>query len=605
MNMRALGKTKPPGKSVLPPVRSNLLLQRRATDREPLAAIPPIVHDVLNSPGQPLDPDTRAFMEPRFGHDFRSVRVHTDAKAAESARAVHARAYTVGHNVVFGENKYVPTAHAGHELLAHELTHVIQVEAATSNPKWPSTPVEILEREAHQVASAFRFGAAIPSVSGVARHPFVPLRQPDDSGKPTFGNLPQDVPDPIGVRKRVVLVEEGGVWYEMKPNGQKFRAQGSYDFVVQRGKISAVKGSRVMSALNPGHTEAAAGGRVEYAGQVKFGSSKTGRGTVVEWSNASGHYTPVGERKFAEAAGLPMDKFKPLTGETPPMGPQLPAYQLKAGEILEPRGRGGDVKKLGAPKQPVPQKTVITGEITVPESGPVTPSGGTPKPQSPIESPFPGSGMPEPVPEPKPSIGARVKGAFSPKNIRAGLRAAVSAENIASMIPDVVLGAADRVAAREASRAIGIKFTKEGFAKGVAAGVTGWSKEEVRLNLKNRVTPYRVERMGDPAGFLTLSYILQLAEANENQAVDFGYQFSSSKTLEWKKDMIAKGLEVLAKSNYYVGRDPEVLFESDFIDRLAWALHPITDRIVEERIQKAEERKKAELLRKMKRQMGW
>src|SRR5712692_5063517 len=56
--------------------------------------VPPIVYEVLRSPGQPLDPATRAFMEPRFGHDFSRVRVHTDARAATSARALGAEAYT-------------------------------------------------------------------------------------------------------------------------------------------------------------------------------------------------------------------------------------------------------------------------------------------------------------------------------------------------------------------------------------------------------------------------------------------------------------------------------------------------------------------------------
>src|SRR5947208_3086926 len=69
---------------------------------------PPIVHEVLRSPGQPLDPGTRALMEPRFGHDFSQVQVHTDGKAAESARAVNARAYTVGENVVFGAGQFMP-----------------------------------------------------------------------------------------------------------------------------------------------------------------------------------------------------------------------------------------------------------------------------------------------------------------------------------------------------------------------------------------------------------------------------------------------------------------------------------------------------------------
>src|SRR5690242_3226377 len=61
-------------------------LQRAAVNTAPAQSVPPIVSDVLNSPGQPLDAGTRAFMEPRFGHDFSGVRVHTDARAAESAR---------------------------------------------------------------------------------------------------------------------------------------------------------------------------------------------------------------------------------------------------------------------------------------------------------------------------------------------------------------------------------------------------------------------------------------------------------------------------------------------------------------------------------------
>ncbi len=90
------------------------------------ATASPVVHDVLRGPGQPLDAKTRAFMEPRFGHDFSRVRVHADAKAAESARAVQAQAYTVGRNVVFGAGQYAPGTDAGRRLLAHELTHVVQ-----------------------------------------------------------------------------------------------------------------------------------------------------------------------------------------------------------------------------------------------------------------------------------------------------------------------------------------------------------------------------------------------------------------------------------------------------------------------------------------------
>jgi hypothetical protein len=91
---------------------------------------PPIVHEVLRSPGQPLDAGTRAFIEPRFGHDFSKVRVHTDDRAAESARAVGARAYTAGSAVVFGAGEFTPKSEAGQRLLGHELAHVVQQEAS-------------------------------------------------------------------------------------------------------------------------------------------------------------------------------------------------------------------------------------------------------------------------------------------------------------------------------------------------------------------------------------------------------------------------------------------------------------------------------------------
>ncbi len=92
-----------------------------------------IVQGVLNSPGRPLSAATRAFMEPRFGHDFSRVRVHDDEQAAKSAQAVNALAYTVGQDVVFGPGQYAPHTHNGQRLIAHELTHTIQQTANGSN----------------------------------------------------------------------------------------------------------------------------------------------------------------------------------------------------------------------------------------------------------------------------------------------------------------------------------------------------------------------------------------------------------------------------------------------------------------------------------------
>jgi len=113
---------------------------------------PPIVHQVLSSPGRLLDGATRSFMEPRFGHDFSGVRIHTDARAAESARSVNALAYTVGNDIVFGAGQYAPANPEGQKLLAHELTHVVQQGAVPlaskqENPPPPSQGGPVLQRQ--------------------------------------------------------------------------------------------------------------------------------------------------------------------------------------------------------------------------------------------------------------------------------------------------------------------------------------------------------------------------------------------------------------------------------------------------------------------------
>ena len=132
-------------------------LQRKTQDPKKTstrsAAIPPVVDEVLNSSGRPLDTATRAFMEPRFGHDFSQVRVHTDPRAGESAEAVNAQAYTVGRDVVFAPGQYQPTTEAGNAVLAHELSHVVQQEDVAGHAASTiSHPSDSSEREADVVA---------------------------------------------------------------------------------------------------------------------------------------------------------------------------------------------------------------------------------------------------------------------------------------------------------------------------------------------------------------------------------------------------------------------------------------------------------------------
>ena len=98
-------------------------LQRAGAQPGAPEEAPPIVPEVLRSPGQPLDPATRAFFEQRFGRDFSHFRMHSDAHAAPSARAVGALAYAVGSHLAFAAGRYEPGTPAGRRLLAH---HVVQ-----------------------------------------------------------------------------------------------------------------------------------------------------------------------------------------------------------------------------------------------------------------------------------------------------------------------------------------------------------------------------------------------------------------------------------------------------------------------------------------------
>lgn len=128
---------------------------------------PDAVLAVLRSPGTPLDPAARQYMEPRFGRDFSAIRVHADDSAAASARAVGALAYTVGQHIVFAEGQLAPRSAAGRRLLAHELTHTLQqgTSPASLSPRLAVGAVDSsAEIEADRVADRVVTGAAVPAV---------------------------------------------------------------------------------------------------------------------------------------------------------------------------------------------------------------------------------------------------------------------------------------------------------------------------------------------------------------------------------------------------------------------------------------------------------
>jgi outer membrane protein OmpA-like peptidoglycan-associated protein len=161
-------------------------LQRAAVTPTAATGVPPVVHDVLRSPGQSLDPDTRSFMEPRFSHDFSEVRVHTDTQAAESARSVNALAYTVGQDVVFGQGHYDPQTSEGKQLLAHELTHVVQQSShlpPAADDLVVSSPADASEQTAHRVAGMVSIGqsASIAQTTQTSTSGPLVQRQDDSS----------------------------------------------------------------------------------------------------------------------------------------------------------------------------------------------------------------------------------------------------------------------------------------------------------------------------------------------------------------------------------------------------------------------------------------
>lgn len=138
-------------------------LHRHASEAGPAFA-PPVVQQVLGTAGAPLPGGVRTEMESRLGHDFSKVRIHTDARAAASARAVQARAFTVGHQIVFGRGEFSPESPSGRHVLAHELVHTIQQQGRTPTAGSPglrvSQPHDPAEIEAERIA-----GSASPVAS--------------------------------------------------------------------------------------------------------------------------------------------------------------------------------------------------------------------------------------------------------------------------------------------------------------------------------------------------------------------------------------------------------------------------------------------------------
>ena len=108
-----------------------------------------VVDSALSSPGQPVEPIARGRLEKQLGHDFSRVRVHYESAAADSARRLHANAFTVGEHVVFASGRYQPHTTSGRRLLAHELAHVVQQRRGASSPQRSTGGENIGQDDSH------------------------------------------------------------------------------------------------------------------------------------------------------------------------------------------------------------------------------------------------------------------------------------------------------------------------------------------------------------------------------------------------------------------------------------------------------------------------
>lgn len=122
--------------------------------------------NALRGGGQQLPAESRSFFEPRFGHDFSQVQIHTGGGADQMARAFHAKAFTVGKDVVFGADHYQPTTPAGQWLIAHELTHVLQQQEGLN--RMPAASVQVEHTGRDQVQGGF-FGRLWGGVKKAAK----------------------------------------------------------------------------------------------------------------------------------------------------------------------------------------------------------------------------------------------------------------------------------------------------------------------------------------------------------------------------------------------------------------------------------------------------
>jgi outer membrane protein OmpA-like peptidoglycan-associated protein len=311
-------------------------LQQHQAAMAGTTTIPPIVSEVLSSPGQPLDRKTRTFFEPRFGLDFSHVRVHSDARAADSASGVHAHAYTVGRDIVFGPGQYSAHADASRHLLAHELTHVVQ--QATSGVSSDS------ERVANATADRVSHGQAIDGL-GLGGAPVSLQRSPKDDtagGTGVVGSADNSTEPPV---------DEFGF------DNTDIPPQHLAHLAALRARLLNAPSATVVLT---GHTDTV--GKEKYNEDLGRGRAKAVRDFLSEGKGVNPSRIEIKSRGELEpAAGQPPAKVDPEKGEKNPKNRRV-EIQVVGLPSAEPKtDLPSDRPTIETPPPPGKDKPVIPG----------------------------------------------------------------------------------------------------------------------------------------------------------------------------------------------------------------------------------------------------
>jgi Domain of unknown function (DUF4157) len=299
--------------------RKKQALQRHVASQRGHADVPEVVREVLGSPGRPLETATRSLMESRFGHDFSRVRIHTDARAAESAQAVSASAYAVGSHIVFGEGQYAPNVRGGRTLLAHELTHTVQQGGANSMVNQIGRPEASSEQEASQTTERVISGAGGPfptlhnDTGVVRRHVAAQTKAltPGDAVSAESQPEEQGGREPKEAEIKPDICESTVKYFEpMKQGVVEIYQRGEHELVVQTGTAK----SEDPTQNNPG---------VGYAAAVQMNPIDCAKLEFVQNIQTERVITFKDGSKLELATGLMLDRKDPYPTEL------LPAEKLK------------------------------------------------------------------------------------------------------------------------------------------------------------------------------------------------------------------------------------------------------------------------------------